>query len=94
MAERHERLLKLTQEKKNNKRLVKPNQSTRLGPIPEHVRDGSSGSSGPRDIVQRAALSRKKRTHPEGGPTDLVDEGSAARSFTLPPCFVEKDFFE
>ena len=94
MAERRERLLKLTQEKKNHKMLVKSNQPTCLGPITELARDGSSGSSGPREVVQHAIASGNKRSRPEGGPADLIDEGSAARAFTLPPCFVEKDFFE
>ena len=66
MAEHRERLLKLTQDKKNNKRLVKPNQPTRLSFIVEQVREGSSGSLGSRDVTHCAAVWGKKRSLPEG----------------------------
>ena len=34
-----------------------------------------------------------KKAPPESEPLDLTDHGSGARAFTLPPFFVEKDFF-
>ena len=36
----------------------------------------------------------KKRSRPEGGLANVTKEGVTARAFNLPPCFVEKDFFE
>ena len=50
MEEQRERFLKLTQEKKSNKRLVKLQQATCMGSAPESAREGSSGSSSSRDV--------------------------------------------
>ena len=94
MVERRERLLKLTQDKKNNKRIVKPNQPIRLGPTLEQVKDGSNALSGSRDVVQRPLVLRKHMGRPESEPVDLTEDDPGAQAFNLPPCFVEKDFFE
>ncbi|CAI8616980.1 unnamed protein product [Vicia faba] len=93
MAEHRERLLKLTQDKKINKRLVRPQQATRMGPPPDSGREGSSGSSGSPDAERQSALVSKKRSRPDDG-VEVTGGGAAARAFGLPPCFVEKDFFE
>ena len=74
MAERRERLLKLTLEKKTHKRLVKPHQPTCLGLGSEPVRDGSSGSSGARDSIQPMVVPSKKRRS-EGEHASAVEEG-------------------
>ena len=93
MVERRERLLKLTQDKKINKRLVRPQQATRMGPPADSGREGSSGSSGSPDAERQSALVTRKRSRPEDG-AEVTDGGAAARAFGLPPCFVEKYFFE
>ena len=93
MEECRERLLKLTQDKKISKRLVRPQQATRMGPPADLGRDGSSGSSGSPDAKRKTELIIRKRSRPEGG-AETVDELVAARGFGLPPCFMEKDFFE
>ena len=93
MAERRERLLKLTQDKKISKRLVMPQQATRMGPTPDPGREGSSGSSGSPDAEHQIALVSRKRSRPEGG-AEATDEPVSVPDFGLLPCFVEKDFFE
>ena len=93
MAEHRERLLKLTQDKKINKRLVRPQQATRMGPLADSGREGSSGSSGSPDAEHQFALVSRKQSWPKDG-AEATDEPVAAWAFGLPPCFVEKDFFE
>ena len=88
MAEHRERLLKLTQEKKSHKRLVKPHQATRMGSVSELVKEGSSGSSGIHDADHQAVVLSKKRSHPEGGAADVTGGGATAQAFNLSPCFV------
>ncbi|CAI8614961.1 unnamed protein product [Vicia faba] len=56
-------------------------------------KDGSNGSSGSPDAERQTGLVSRKRSRPEGG-AETGDETVAARAFSLPPCFVEKDFFE
>ena len=93
MAEHRERLLKLTQDKKINKRLVRTQQATRMGPPPNSGRGGSSGSSDSPDAERQSALVSKKRSRPDDG-VELTNGGAGALAFGLPPYFVEKDFFE
>ena len=67
MAERRESLLKLTQEKNSNKRLVKPHQPTRMGSVSEPAKEGSCGSSGTRGANQQAVVLGMKRSRPVDG---------------------------
>ena len=93
MAERRERLLNLTQDKKISKRLVRAPQATRMGPPAGSGGDASSGSSGSPDAEQQTELVGRKRGRTESR-AETGNEPVAARAFGLPPCFAEKDFFE
>ena len=64
-----------------------------MGPPADSGRDGSSGSLGSSDTERQTELVSRKRSRPEGG-AETSDEPVAARAFGLPPCFVEKDFFD
>ena len=92
MAEQRERLMKLTQDKKVNKRLVRAPQATRIG-SPTSSGYASSGSSGSPDAEQSTELIPRKRSRADNR-SEVPDESAAARAFGLPPCFKEKDFFE
>ena len=76
MAELREILLKLTQEKKSHKRLVKSHQDTRMGLVSEPVKEGSSGSSGTRGADQQAVVLSKKMSHPASWIADVIERGT------------------
>ncbi|KAL5058119.1 hypothetical protein RYX36_029723, partial [Vicia faba] len=82
MTEQRERLLKLTQDKKVNKRLVRAPSG-----------NASSGSPGSPDAEQPTELITRKRSRVDNR-SEVGDESVAARAFGLPPCFKGKDFFE
>ena len=86
MAERRERLLKLTHDKKINKRLVRAPQATRMGPPTSLGGDASSGSSGSPDAEQPTELITRKRSRAENR-SEVGEESVAARDFGLPPLF-------
>ena len=83
MAGRKERLLKLTQDKKVNKRVVRAPQATRMGP-PTSSGDASGGSPDAQDVEQHVDLIPRKRNRVESQP-EVGEESGAVRSFGLPP---------
>ena len=91
MSGRRERLLKLTQDKKVNRRLVRAPQATRMGP-PTSSGDASSGSPDSPDVEQPTELIMRKRNRVESQ-SEVGEESVAVRAFGLPPCFKEEGFF-
>ena len=67
---------------------------TRFGPTPDQAKDGFSALSGSPDVVHLETTLGKNRGRYEDEILDLTVDGSCTRSFSPPPCFVEKDFFE
>ena len=92
MAGRKERFLKLTQDKKVNKRVVRAPQATRMGP-PTSLGDASGGSQDAQDVEPHTDLIPRKRNRAESQP-EVGKESGAVRSFGFPPCFKEEGFFE
>ena len=88
MAERRERLLKLSQDKRVNRRLVRAPQATRMGP-PTSSGDASSGSPGSPDVEQPTELITRKRSWTENQ-SEVGDESVAVRAFGLPPVLKRK----
>ena len=88
MAGRKERLLKLTQDKKVNKRLVRAPQATRMGP-PTSSGDAFSGSPDSLDVEQTPDLIPRKRNRVESQP-EVGNESGAVRAFGLPPALKRK----
>ena len=106
MAGRKERLLKLTQDKKVNKRLVRAPQATRMGPptspgasqatrmgLPTSPGAALGGTPDAQDVEPHTDLIPRKRNRVESQP-EVGEDSSAVRSFGLPPCFKEEGFFE
>ena len=79
MSGLRERLLKLTQDKKVNRRLVRAPQATRMGP-PTSSGDASSGSPDSLDVEQPTNLIPMKRNWVESQPK-VSDESGAVRAF-------------
>ena len=92
MVGRKERLLKLTQDKKVNKRVVRAPQATRMGP-PTSPGEASGGSPNAQDVEPHTDLIPRKRNRVESQ-SEVGEDSSAVRSFGLPPCFKEEGFFE
>ena len=106
MVGRRERLLKLSCDRKVNKRVVRPPQATRMGPphspcTSQATRVDSPPSSGAasggipdvQEVEPHTNLIQRKRNRVESQP-EVGEDSSAVRSFGLPPCFKEKGFFE
>ena len=77
MVEHRERLLKLAQEKKSHKRLVKPHQPTHMGSVSESGKEGSSGFPGTRDLDKQAFVSGRKRSRPVDGVAGVTGGSTA-----------------
>ncbi|KAL5080186.1 hypothetical protein RYX36_008607 [Vicia faba] len=89
MVGRKERLLKLTQDKKVNKRMVRAPQATRMGP-PTSSGDTSGGSPDSQDVEQHIDLIPRKRNRVESQP-EVSDESGAEGFFEGFPLTVSTD---